>query len=380
MTLAACGKINWPPLQAVGSQFSSSMAAASATFDSTADRLAWVGRSPVADTLSSVAVRTGTVTTGDTIQIQIESVTNGRPSGTIIAAGANGTVAIADTDDNVWKTVSIGTPPTLALGDEFAIVITHSSGSTPNETFLGTSLVSLGQESSHYPILLQDTGAGTWAAIAGLAGALGTGAWEWVVTWGTAGVVPLSGLSPLNGGATLTTIDSGSSPDEIALKFQVPFKCRCVGMKVMQFNNTAGSDFTYSLWPSSSTTDSDALAQVAEDGDFAGATTREGYVELLFDTAVTLSPATQYYAGVRADTANTFSVGVLSAAGTGAVTNAINAFGIPSGGNVYQSTRAWSAGSAGAWTDTTTTLPMIHLIIDQLDDGASAGGTGFMMV
>ena len=380
MTLAACGVMFWPAKQTLTGQTSSGGGALAATFDSNTDRVAWTGTSPVADTIDVVYFRTGTVTTGCTVQVQIESVgADGRPSGTILAAGANTTVAIADGDDNVWKTATIGTPPSVSQGDKFAIVITYSSGSTPSIQFAATAAIAAADLSANYPSCWQDTGAGTWVIVSGVTGSLGIGAWEWVVEFGSAGVVPLPCLSPLNGAITLNAITSSSTPDEYALRFKVPFKCRAIGVNAAVFNTAAGADFTLSLWPASSTTDGDALTQAVVDGDYANSTTADGNVMVYFPTSVTLSAGTTYYLGFRSDTANSVSIGTMSAAGTDAAANAIRAFGIPATGEVYLSTRSWTAGSAGAWTDTTTSIALLNLIIDQLDDGAGASGGGMRL-
>jgi len=351
-----------------GGALSSALGNPTLTFDSVTDRIAWVGNFPITDTITTVSFRTGTVTVGSTIEIRIETVTNGRPSGTLWAANTNGTVVVANGDDSVWKTVTLTSAANITAGDEIAIVVVNSSG-TPNMQFSVCSDV-LGKESrnAHYPLLLLDAGAGTWA---GTGISSSTGQLEWIVTTGTAGVIYLPNLSPLDGAGTVTTFNSGASPDERALRFQVPFKCRVIGLHVGMANNAAGSDFTFSLWNTSGTTDAAALAQATCDGDFALSTTQDGYVDLFFATPVTLDINTTYYAGLRADTANNIALYEFI---TATVTNAIKAFGVNA--ETYLATRAWAAGTAGAWTTTTTTLPCISLIIDQLDDGVSAGGGG----
>jgi hypothetical protein len=365
MALVGIGQTYWPPLQLPGGDAAYSLGAGTVTFDSTTDRLAWVGRSPITDSLTTVYFRTGTVTTGSTLDIRIETVTNGRPTGTLFAANTNVTVAVADGDDNVWKTATLTAAASLTAGNEFAIIIVNSSG-TPNMALSAGPLLGGPQNVSdgHYPLTLQDAGAGTWATV-------GNG-FEWIVQFTTAGVTPLAGLLPLTGAGTITAYNSGTAPDERALRFQVPFKCRVAGMRVGMFNIAAGADFTFSLWDASGDVDGEALQQVAEDGDFAISTTNDGYVDLWFTTPQTLTINTTYYAGVRADTANNIGLGEFT---TATVSNAIRAFhGVNA--ETYLATREWTAGTAGAWTTTTTTFPLIHLIIDQLDDGVNTGGGG----
>lgn len=360
--LVNIGIMFWPINQMPGLPLSTTFGANTIVFDSITDRLAYVGRSPITDSISKIYFRMGTVTTGDTVDVRIESVSGGRPTGTLIDSGttnnAHVTVAIADTDDNVWKTATLGTAAALTAGQEFAIVIVHSSGATPNEIFISAPAAITGY-AGHYPLMLQDVGGGTWAGI------LAT--WEWVVEMTTAGVVAISGLSPLNGAGTITAYNNTTNPNERAMKFVAPMKCRVIGLRVGMFNTAAGADFTFSIWDS---TDNPAanptpLAQVAESGNYALSTTQDGLVDMIFPAPLTLVAGATYYAGVRPDTANNIGLGEMSAAGTGAAVNAIRAFGI--GSNLAcLSTRQWVGTDPGAWTDTTTTLPMISLIIDSV--------------
>jgi hypothetical protein len=363
MALVNAGPIFLPALQLPGGPLASGLALGSIAFDSATDRAAWVGRAPVTDSLQTIYLRTGTVTTGCTLDVRVETVTNGRPSGTLLGTNTNASVVVDNADDNVWKTATLTAAASLTKGQEFAIVVVVSSG-TPNMNLAAPpgSLVTYAIL-AHYPLTLQDTGGGTWAT-------QGAG-WEWIVQFASAGVVPLVGLNPTSGAGTITAFNSGTSPDERALRFQAPMKCRVAGLRLAMFNIAAGGDFTASLWDATGDVDGEALAQASIDGDFALSATQDGYVDLLFATPVELSAGTTYYAGVRADTANNIGLAEFSNAN---VTNALRGFqGVDA--SMYLSTRTWTAGAAGAWSDTTTTLPLIYLIVDQLDDGAGGGGS-----
>lgn len=372
MTMVADGLSFWPFPLLIGGSTASSLTASSLTLDSTTDALAWVGRSFVSDSIATIYFRTGSIpgSGGDTVDVRIETVTNGRPTGTLWSANGTGaapniTVAIADTDDNLWKTATLTNPAEIIPGDEFAIVIISSAG-TPNIVLTGCSTQLTGF-SAHYPLQLQNaTGAYAQPSSAPTC-------FEWVIGLTTGGVKPWLGLLPLDGAGTLSSISSGGT-EEIALHFQSPTPKRVIGMRAAIFNIAAASELTFSLWDSTGDTDAEVLAQVTEDGDFALSTTNDGYVDMYFNTAVTIAKDTVYYAGVRNTTANAISLGQLSAAGTGAAANAIRGFPIPATGEVYSANRQWTAGAAGAWSTTTTLLPLISLICDQGDDGA--GGSG----
>lgn len=367
MTMVSVGgEMLWPLPLMQNNPGAISLSQTGLTLDSTTDALAWVGKAWFTDSIEKVYFRTGTIGGGggDTVDVRIETVTNGRPSGTLWATNTNVTVAIADTDDNVWKTATLTAAASLVPGDEFAIVIISSAG-TPN-IVLAVLANPNSTTHDHYPLLLQNA-TGSYATASG-------NSFEWIVQLSSAGVVHVPGLLPVDGNGTITAYNSGSSPDEIALRFQLPFKARCIGIRPALFNIAAGADLTATLWPASSTTDADALGQITLDGDFALATTTDGFARLYFDSAVTLEKATTYYAGVRADTANNIGLGELTS--PSGITNSMRGFPIPTNGEIYRATRVWTAGSAAAWTETATnTLPLISLIIDQVDDGTGAGGT-----
>jgi hypothetical protein len=357
MAMQGCGHNFWPVRLLPTSTAGSTLFGTNVAFDSITDRLAYVARSPISDSLTKINFFLLTVTQGCTIEVRIESVVNGRPSGTLFGANTNGTVVVADTDDATWKTVTLTASAALSAGDEFAIVVIYNSGTIPNMTFRIADY-QIGYGGGKYPVLLQDTGAGTWSGL--------TTPLEMVVEMVTAGVISLPGLTPMSGNGTITAFNNASAPNEYAMKFVAPFKCRCVGASVMLYNQAAGSDFTVSLWPASSSANGDALAQVAEDGDYAINITDDGYVSVFFAAPVELTAGVTYYLGVRADTANNVSVGYIGV--NAAITNAIRGF--PIGNNtVHQAYRSWTAGTAGAWTDAATVFPMMSLIFDQLDDG-----------
>lgn len=363
MALVASGWLHHPLALLAGGLQSITMATTTVSFDSTTDRLAWVGRAYQTDSIAKINFRCSAAATPFTVEVRIETVSNGRPTGTLWAANTNGTVVTGVG----WKTVTLTAAASVTPGQEFAIVFVWSATSSPSSTFTiagGNLLIT--SMSGHYPVGLQDTGGGTW-------GALSTnGPYCWIVEMTTAGVVSFPGLVPVDTGV-ITAFNNGTNPNERAMKFISPMKCRAIGMRVAMFNIAAGADFTFSLWDSTDNPGAapTPLAQTAsQDGDFALSTTQDGYVDLFFSAPYTLVAGTTYYLGVRPDTANSIGLGELT---TATVTNAIRAFGI---GVItaHLSTRQWVGTDPGAWTDTTTTLPLISLILDQLDDGTGGGG------
>lgn len=363
MTMVACGLLGWPRSSLREGVANNAGAISAITLDSTSDKMAWIGTSPVTDSITTIYFRTQTVTTGADVDVRIETVSSGRPSGELWDTTTNIVVTVADGDDNVWKTATLTSAASLNAGDQFAIVIASSAGSPNMGLATGSDSLSPSGFCGSFPSLVANT-TGSYAVVTLL-----PRSFEWIVEFSSAGIKYMPSLSPLDGAMTLTAFNSGSDPNERALRFIVPFKCRIVGARVSLANGNAGADLTMSLWDSTGDTDAEALAQVVLDADSKTVVTSDGYVSAFFDTAVTLTVGSTYYIGIRADTANNQSLYELSTAGSGEPAGAIKAFPAEST-NLYLATRTWSGGSAGSWSTTTTTLPVIELLIDQLDDGS----------
>lgn len=368
MTLAAVGQTVWPfRLPYAGAQSAFGTGSVAITFDSDTDRVAWVGTSWLSDDITTIYFRTGTVTTGCEVDVRVEGVSNGRPSGSLLDGASNIIVSIADSDDNVWKTATLTNPATVTPGLDFAIVIVvDTTGATPNLQFLRGPATGDADELGNVPILLQDTGAGTWAQL--------TTVWEAFCRFTTAGVVKLPMMASYDGSWGSLTLDADLSNDEVALQFVMPFACEIIGARVMLGNIGATADYTISLWPSSSTTDGDALRQKAYDGDEGGGTTIDG-VTTAYWTPYTAAAGSTFYCGVRADTGTALVIFNLTT--PAGISDSMLALGLPA--SVNQAARTWTAGSAGAWTAAANSFPFITLIVSKLDDGAGGSGGGGMV-
>lgn len=181
-------------------------------------KVAAVMQCPAAGTVDSIDFITGAVTTGCDIEARIETVgTDGLPTGTLVAAGATGTVTVANGDDNVSKSVTIGTPPTVALGDLVAVVLVVSSG-TPNMNI--TSMLSA-ITNNGWPYSATYNGS-AWTKSGNV------GPTAWLTISGTR--QPFPGTC---GGFTTTTarnFQASTNPDEYGNRLYVPFTARAVGL------------------------------------------------------------------------------------------------------------------------------------------------------
>lgn len=168
----------------------------------------------------------------------------------------------------------------------------------------------------------------------------------------------LHGAVPYTGVGT-SAFQAASSPDETALKFQVPVPCKVDSLMALAAFSGSTSEMTLSLYDSTST----LLASVALDPQAVNIhSTAFRWVEAPI-SEITLAANTTYYFSIRATSGfiQTFYVDVADSA----------FFALTGASLATWATRT----DLGAWTETTTRRPLAAVRISALDDGnASAGG------
>ncbi len=329
--------------------------------DGSTDRLGFLVRVPKTGTLQAVGFLTGTVTTGDTLKISFQDVdtTTGYPDGVV---DQYRTVTVADTDDDTWITTGIissdgtdtGTKRSVTRGDRLFIVIEFDAyvagnlnlkgiGNTTRTNFFDESyrvndLAGTGwvKDPDTFPCFALQYDDGNYYRVGP--------------------ILPVSNLS-------YYTINTGTTPDEVALAFQVPFACRVDGL--WAFVELDG-DADLVLYDSDGST---SLASVSLDSNIRTTVTMcPLYVPLL--TEVTLSINTEYYVSIKPTTATSINVKYGDVAST-----AIMA-AMPGGANLVCAERT----DAGAWTKINTRRPFLGVSISALDDGVGGGGGGSSVI
>jgi hypothetical protein len=163
--------------------------------------------------------------------------------------------------------------------------------------------------------------------------------------------------------ANITT----NNPDIGGAVFQLPFKCRVRGC---WFFCDTDADLTLRLLASPFDSSSDLLGGITIDKDIAGIAAIN-FFKHLFGTPITLEKDTSYRLILCATTTTVSSLKYVSFDDN-------NSIGEMMGGINYYLTQSdvdyASLTGAGDFTDTNTSVPIMGLIIDQLDDGVSAGG------
>lgn len=317
---------------------------------------------PASGSLTHIAIRTQTVsvTSGPlNFDCRLETLSNGRPSGSLQAANTNAAWSLATTDDNIWKENALTAAATVTAGDELAVVVKAPGSGTFSFTWAAATLAF--PLPSPFPTFVTDVNAtpdGVYetntTSVMPLLALKIDGVYHRIMPW-----IPLDTI-------TANAYTNASSPDEYALRLQFPVSMRVSGAAIAIADVAAAGSFAITLWPdsASSQTDADALAQKVMDSDALGSATLDGVVHVTFAASVTLTANTPYWLGVRADSATSITkLGFTMASAIGMVPT-------PGGSEFYSGTRAWSGGSAPAFTNALLTQQMSAVRIDGIDFGS----------
>lgn len=334
------------------------------TFDATGDKIALVHRVPKTGTLTAIEFLTGTVsTTGATMRAAVEGIgTDGNPSGTVYVANAEGTVVVATSDDNVWKSVSIngGTGVTVTKGDLVATVIDVSSG-TPNTISLAVGAAT-SMALGNFPFVT----ANTTGSYAKKTDSLALG-----VVWNYGGTYEYFYGANAAISTGLTAV--GAADNERGLRFQVAAPIRITGVGAMLANAAAGANYRVKLYDSTPTliTNGELQPGADIDGDTFPSTSMDGYAEFIFPASIELSANTTYYATIYQTSANNLSLGQVG------VTSSAYLAAMPGGSEFYLATRS---GGTGAFTTSQTVVPLMYLLVDGIHDGTGGSGGGARII
>jgi hypothetical protein len=245
-------------------------------------------------------------------------------------------------------TLSSGTK-TITHGDTIAVVVEMTVRN-------GTDSVSVSRINvlSDFPYCTADTGAGPAKA---------TNLPFCAVQFddGTIGCFGADTL-PMTAGTQL--FGSGSTPDEYALVFQVPFSCAINALGARLSQVTAGDDAVMALIANPLTSPTD-LATATLTGALQGAIGAPAGFGLFELAETALAINTPYAIAYRPTTAPSRSLAILT------LPHADVRQALPFGTTMQGATRT----DLGAFTTSTTVMPDIGFRISQLDDGAGGGSS-----
>lgn len=296
--------------------------------------------------ISHVGYKSGGAVGSPVADIRIETVdASGFPSGTLWATNTN--VSSGTLTGNTDGLAALTASATITKGQVFCVKFAYSSGTSFNLTTLDTNMIS----NSTLPYKVLNTGTPTRGTINGETPAVYFGSSS-TTFYCMIGSFPWTNI----GGGTFNNTNSARR----GLRFTIPFKARAVGLR--WYNGGAIGDYNVALYNDAGTELSSSLT--AYDGDHTSAT-NSGIASAYFDNNVLLTAGTTYRLSIEPTTATNAAVY------THTLPSANARSATPAGTGCHYTTFA-----TGAWTDTSTSsLPVMDLLIDQLDDGAGGGGS-----
>ena len=300
-------------------------------------------------TVSHVGVRCGTATGSPTITFSIETVdtSTGLPTGTLWATKTSGTSGTVTSNTYVLQALTASA--SITRGQVFAVKIALASGTS--QLISGWQGQSSWQLRSNLPYLVNNTGTPAKAIWQDMMGSLALGS-------SSTTFYQIPNCIPGTAGATNTFNNTNSA--KRGLLFTPPMNCRAIGIRWL--NNTAVGDYNAGLYDNSGTELSSS--STAFDGDLTAASTSGAYHTVYFDSAVTLTAGTAYRVAIEPTSATNVNVSTLT------LPSANYRSASPAGTMAQYTTFA-----SAAWDDTNTSvLPIMDLIIDQVDNGAGSGG------
>lgn len=266
---------------------------------------------------------------------------------------------------NTFLSKAMGTgTKTISHGDEIAIGLELTArGGSDTVAVRGYAYGDLLSNASNYPYTTVDAGAGPARNQTAQISA--------VIEFDddTLGWIEPGFVHPNVPNVTATSgFNTGSTPDEYAGLFQIPFKCRIRGCYSYVGSLATTDNFEMILYSDAEGTPV-AERTIAIDPNYTGSASAMGQYWRNFATPFTLTPSnSQWYAiAIRPTTANSITYGYLD------LTTGYNHFKtmFPFGTTCKMSSRS---NQTGAFTEVQTYFqPRFGLIIDQLDDGSGGG-------
>lgn len=318
------------------------------------DQCAFVFEVPVTGTIIAVGFGIGTVTTPANLSVGLETLgTDGNPSGTAYGGSAPKTDFDPTGLANTFQWATLATAATGATAGNRVAAVIKAAGVGSLSLYLMSGVNNILVAPGAYLDFYDETGAawskGNTCLVLGL-----KYSGDVIYTFGAAAAIKARA-------AVIYNIDTATF-DEYALKFKLPFKARLKGVSVtMQVQAT--EDFAVKLFEGTTERATSGII----DGDHS---LGQGAHRVLFTTPYTIAADTWYYLSLLPNTTNAISLETFN------IQVAADMAGVDGGINLIMGKRL----NGGAWTDVDTSRPWIHAIIDQVDDGAAAGGGSMNLI
>jgi hypothetical protein len=284
--------------------------------DAAGEKVAFVVTVPKTGTVDKLCFKTGGISSSQALRVSVQTVNTatGEPTGTLYGGSSAGVQASPSA--NTFYTVALGTGATAVKGDRVAVVIEFDST-------IGSVYIDFPDSDTQigYPYVMGYTT--SWAKYGYspcTALEYSDGSYEPMMCY------PCSSLGAI-------VINTGSSPDEAALKISAPFSTRCVGFWVFLDGNNPVDIILYDK-------DDNVLQSRSLDQDVRSSTSVR-LIQDYFVTSQILKPEEVYRLAIKPTTASNIVIPFFIIS-TAAIMDSFSG-----GARVTVSTRE----NAGAWTD-----------------------------
>jgi hypothetical protein len=306
------------------------------------EKVAFILRIAKGGTLNKVGFRIGTAPdVSDDLKVSFQNVSGGDPDEVIdefrtITPVANSWILTGIMSDDG---TDVGVKRTVTKGDLLAVVIEFDSFTTGNVLIESDNA---DEGPSAFAYVRQKFPPTTWSDFAFKPNVY--------LEYDDGSAVYQKGTAVFNT-FTTTVFNSSDTPDEIALHFTVPFKCRVTGAWGWFLLSNAADVVLYQGTTAQLTT------------SFAAGETSAHIHMVEFPGTLTLNLATDYYIALKPGASDVSLYGItLPSVGYQDA--------LIGGQNLYHAERT----DAGAWSADTAARPYLGILIDQMDDGAAGGG------
>jgi hypothetical protein len=239
---------------------------------------------PKAGNISAVGFPCTAVAGSPALDVRLEGVTAGLPSGTLAGTNTNATYSPTLTNTFVWTTLTAALA--VSAGDLFAAAIAYISGTSATVSYANGGYGAGIPSGLPYPVV-QPTG--TWAT---------SGHYPMVAVKYDDGTI-IRGCVPASQ-ITNSNLQSGTNPNERATRFTAPVGSTLLGVRIML---SIGTTSAYSLNLYSGTNTSPVSGGTITVAAGRGVTSTPSMVVLHFAAPLTLTAGQQYALSVLATAA-----------------------------------------------------------------------------
>lgn len=317
------------------------------TISDAAHQVAFIFRVPKTGTIDKLGFLIRAVTTAQSLDIRLETVdaTTGHPTGTLVAAGAEGTVASPVA--NTFHEVTLTTPPSVTINDYVAVVILFTSTGGDLQIAAWDTQTSTGD---YAQLPYCDHYTASWAKQKFIP--------ICSVRYNDS-TYPFNGMLPIKNQSEIG-VNTGSAPDEVGLKFQLPMQTKIKGLWLFTYLR---EPLTLKIYDENDT----LLDSVVYDEDITD-DTAAGWNVWLFNSSILLEPNKTYRITQLPTTAVDIFVQYFETLNNAMLTQ------LTADENFVWTQRA----DAGEWADTDTRRPYWGLILDAV--GSENGAKVFFNV